>query len=70
MEDFNYLYILDLSDCTICEIILTNEDKTLETEDVLKKYGCDIDYCQFMYTVNRILGITTLNNDAHPLEFI
>ena len=70
MEDFNYLYVLDCSDSTICEIILTNEDKELEVDEILEKYGCNRNTCSFMYTMNRIFGITTLNNDAHPLEFV
>lgn len=70
MEDFNYLYILDYSDATICEIILTKEDKEMELCDVVEKYGCNVNTCNWMTTKNRILGITTLNNDVHPLEFV
>lgn len=62
INDFNYVYILDLSDSTICEIILTNDNRNMEIEDLLEHYGCDSNTCSFMYTVNRIYGISTLDD--------
>lgn len=56
-----YCYILDYSDATICEIELTDEDKDLESEDLLNKYGCKSDTCSFMFTAVRIENITKLN---------
>lgn len=63
INDFNYVYVLDLNDSTICEIILTEDNRNIEIENLLEHYGCDSNACSFMYTVNRIYGISTLNED-------
>lgn len=47
-----YCYILDFSDSKAYKIILTEEDKELETEDLLKKYSLNIDECSFMFSDN------------------
>ena len=62
MNDKEYIYILDYSDCTICEIIRDVDDKR-EIEDVLKEHGCNINTCSWMITDNKINEITTLNID-------
>ena len=56
-----YCYILDYSDSTICKIELTEEEKELETEDLLKRHGLDIDQCAFMFSsrdLNSIIDLT------------
>lgn len=58
-----YLYILDFSDCTLCEIEIKDEDKTLDTYDLLAKYGCKIDNCNYMYSPIR-LNVINLNDLA------
>ena len=57
-----YIYVLDYSDCTICEIVLDKDDDT-DIEDVLEKYGCNINACSWMISDNKIESITELNND-------
>ena len=60
MNDKEYIYILDYSNSTICEIVRGVDDK-LEIEDVLKKHGCNINTCSWMITDHKINEITTLN---------
>uniref|UniRef100_A0AAU8MJK4 Uncharacterized protein n=1 Tax=Geladintestivirus 1 TaxID=3233133 RepID=A0AAU8MJK4_9CAUD len=55
-----YLYVLDYSDSTVCEIVLTEEDQNARVETILKKYGLDIDNCAFMFTLERNISINTL----------
>lgn len=62
MDNKEYIYVLDYSDCTICEIVRDANDER-EVEYVLKEYGCDIDTCCFMITNHKINEITTLNID-------
>ena len=57
-----YIYVLDYSDCTICEIVRDKNDDT-DIEDVLKKYGCNVNACSWMITDHKIESITELNND-------
>lgn len=57
-----YIYVLDYSDCTICEIVRDKDDDT-DIEDVLKKYGCNVNTCSWMICDNKIESITELNND-------
>lgn len=56
-----YIYVLDYSDCTICEIVVDKDDDT-DIEDVLEKYGCKVSTCSWMISDNRIESIITLNN--------
>lgn len=60
MDD--YLYILDYSDSTISKIILKEEDKNLETEDILNRYGFNIDECYFMFSNIDIKEIIVYND--------
>lgn len=57
-----YIYVLDYSDCTICEIVRDKNDDT-DIENVLKKYGCNVNACSWMITDHKIESITELNND-------
>ena len=57
-----YIYVLDYSDCTICEIVLDKDDDT-DIEDVLEKYGCNVNTCSWMISDNKTESITELNND-------
>jgi hypothetical protein len=59
-NDWSYLYVLDYSDCTICEIELDEEDSKLTTFDILHRRGMDADECAHMYTNNRIEEITPI----------
>ena len=56
-----YIYVLDYSDCTICEIVLDKDDDT-NIEDVLEKYGCNVNTCSWMISDNKIESIIELNN--------
>lgn len=60
MEDFEYMYVMDLSDTSITEICLKSEDKELETFELLKKYGFDESTCSWMFTTTKINNIKTL----------
>lgn len=62
MNDKEYIYILDYSNSTICEIVRDVDDER-EIEDVLKEYGCNINTCSWMITDYKINEITTLNID-------
>lgn len=59
----NYIYILDYSDCTICEISVTAEDRQKDIEEVINDYGCDINHCHWMTTKDKIDFIAHLNDD-------
>ena len=60
MENIDgYIYIMDYSDCTICEIVL-HKDYDDDIERLLKEYGLNIDTCSYMYSQNKINNIQTL----------
>lgn len=64
MEDIKdykeYVYILNFRDNTICEIGITEDDVNLDSEELLSKYGFDIDNCNFMYS-NYKLNLKNVN---------
>lgn len=60
MEEGDYIYILDYSDCTICEIRVTADEVNMEIEDVLEAHGCNINTCNWMITSNEINNITSI----------
>lgn len=60
MDNKEYIYILDYSDSTICEIVRDVDDER-EIEDVLKEYGCNINTCSYMIVDHKINEIITLN---------
>ena len=65
MEDgkLEYIYLLNYRDQTICEIsIKSNNDDSLE--NILKKYGLDIEEVNVMFTtkkINKINKLTKIN---------
>ena len=59
---FRSIYVLDYSDCTICEIVRDKDDNT-DVEDVLEKYGCNVNTCSWMISDHKIESITKLNKD-------
>lgn len=62
MDNREYIYVLDYSDCTICEIVRDKDDDT-DVEDVLEKYGCNVNTCSWMISDHKIESITKLNKD-------
>ena len=56
-----YIYVLDYSGCAIYEIVQDMDDDT-DIEDVLEKYGCNVNTCSWMISDNRIESIIELNN--------
>ena len=56
-----YLYVMNLSDASISEIEITEEDKDLESCDLLDKYGFNDDECFFIFTTKRITNINKIN---------
>lgn len=47
---YGYMYVLNFSDNTICQIKITEELDKLDTEDIFNSFGMSIDECQVMYT--------------------
>lgn len=62
MDNKEYIYVLDYSDGTICEIVTDANDER-EVEDVLEEYGCNINTCSWMISDHKITEITPLNID-------
>lgn len=60
MEDFNYIYILDYGDATICEIQIVDSMRDKTIEDIIEQAGCNINTCSWMCTVGKIESITKL----------
>lgn len=56
-----YCYVMDFSDASLSEIEITEEDKDLESCDLLDKYGFNDDECFFMFTTQRITKINKIN---------
>lgn len=52
---------MNFSDTSISEIEITEEDKDLESYDLLDKYGFNDDECFFMFTTKRITNINKIN---------
>ena len=62
MEDAKeYCYVMDFSDASLSEIESTEENKDLESSDLLDKYGFNDDECFFMFTTKRITNINKIN---------
>lgn len=60
IDDFdgiNYIYVLDYSDATICEIYVSDEEKQMKIEDIIEKHGCNINTSSWMATENKIEDI-------------
>lgn len=58
----SYLYILDYSDGSVCEIKLTEDDlKIDDLETLFNKYNLNIDTCSWMFTSTK-RNIINLNN--------
>lgn len=53
MEEQEYVYIMDYSDCTINRINITNEEDDDVTR-ILRKYGFNDDECSYMYANKEI----------------
>lgn len=62
MDNREWIYVLDYSDCSICEIVRDRDDER-DVEDVLEEYGCNINTCSWMITDHKIESITELNKD-------
>lgn len=62
MDNKEYIYILNYSDSTICEIVRDADDER-KVENVLKEHGCNINTCSWMITDHKINEIITLNID-------
>ncbi|MGN1300745.1 MAG: hypothetical protein ACI4VC_05325 [Clostridia bacterium] len=62
MDNKEYIYVLDYSDGTICEIVTDVNDER-EVEDVLEEYGCNINTCSWMISDHKITEIIPLNID-------
>lgn len=58
MEDIKayseYVYILDFRKNRICEIGIAGNDTTLNSEQLLNKYGLNIDNCNIMYSTYKL----------------
>lgn len=58
---FDYLYLMDYSDGTICEIELTEEDDDKDIEDICREHGVSYDTCSYMYCQHKINDIIHLD---------
>ena len=54
---------MDFSDASLSEIKITEENKDLESCDLLDKYGFNNDECFYMFTSNRITNINKINEE-------
>lgn len=61
-----YMYILDYCTGSAYKIVMDDEDMTIDkdTEDILYKYGLDIDQVSFMFSTNDITEFELLK----PIE--
>lgn len=59
MEEQEYVYIMDYSDCTINRINITNEEDD-DITIILRKYGFNEDECNYMY-VNKEIDINIIS---------
>lgn len=56
-----YIYILDYSDCNICEIECDEKDEELDDlEESLKRRNLKLDNCAYMYSEEKIEDIIHL----------
>lgn len=53
-DNIEYAYVMDYSIGEIFEIELTKEDKNLETEEILDKYGFNLDECYLMFSTKKL----------------
>lgn len=58
--DCNYIYILDYSDCSICEITISDNERTMEPEDIIEKHGCNTSTSSWMFSDYKIENIIEL----------
>lgn len=49
MNDIDYLYVMDCTQCAIFEIKLDGTEDD-DIERLLKEYGLDVDACNYMYS--------------------
>ncbi len=56
----NYIYILDYSDCSICEITIADDERTMELEDIIEKHGCNTSTSSWMCSNYKIESIIEL----------
>lgn len=63
-----YYYILDYSDCSICELAITKENETLDKESLFKIYGCNIDECSYMYSDHELNILPLVEIEQHANE--
>lgn len=56
MDNKEYIYVLDHSDCTICEIERSTDDEK-EIEDVLNEHGFNVNTCSWMISDHKIENI-------------
>ena len=55
--DINYIYVLDYSDATICEIHISDGERQMEIEDIIEKHGYNINTSSWMTTKDKIDSI-------------
>lgn len=55
--EYHYIYVLDYSDCSICEIAISDNERTMEPEDIIEEHGCNISTSSWMFSNNKIENI-------------
>ena len=61
MENIKYIYVLDYSDCSICELKYDASDNDFDIEDYLEQHGCNVNTCSWMFSNAKIETIIELN---------
>lgn len=62
MDNKEYIYVLDYSDCAIYEIVIDECDEQ-EIVDIIEEHGCNVDTCSWMISDHEITEIIPLNID-------
>ena len=57
---YGYLYVLDYSTPSICEIKLEEYHRKMTPEEILSEYGFNDDECYWMFT-DKQLSVQTIN---------
>lgn len=60
LDDINYIYVLDYSTYSICEIKISDDERDMEIEDIIEKHGCNTNTSSWMcgeYPINTIDNI-------------
>lgn len=55
--EYNYIYVLDFSDCSICEITISDDERAMEPEDIIEIHGFNVNTSSWMFSQYKIENI-------------